>query len=57
VSDLFLLRGICKHSVIGTCVLRSELDAFAAHLESLWSFGYAKIERQRKLERVPSRTS
>ena len=40
------------HLLTNYAVPRSEFDAFAAHLESLWGFGYAKIERVRKPERA-----
>ena len=38
------------HMLTSYTVPRSEFDAFAAHLESLWGHGFAKIERVRKPE-------
>ncbi len=40
------------HLLTNYAVPRSEFDAFAKHLESLWSHGFAKIERVRKPERA-----
>lgn len=40
------------HMLTSYSVLRSDFDAFAAHLESLWGYGFAKIERVKKPERA-----
>ena len=40
------------HMLTSYSVPRREFDAFAAHLESLWGHGFAKIERVRKPEKA-----
>lgn len=40
------------HMLTSYKVPRSEFDAFAKHLESLWGFGFAKIERIRDPKRA-----
>ncbi len=40
------------HMLTSYSVPRSEFDAFAVHLESLWGHGFAKIERVRKPEKA-----